>query len=191
LDSKLRSDTLRRHIHASWHLWWLSIAHTHAEVHTWPGWIVSSGLLSCSVIEVRLSGKFISFWCSRLLLSFHVGVFDVDSIFVDVSLLMVGPKLSVSISFDKNIVVVSSNSDIVVEFLDVFIVELVEEVDDKSSGNFVDLYPRRMNCVFFRLCDSFGLVTINFEESLGLYDVKAEVVILSDWVFFSRSYCFD
>ena len=52
-----------------------------------------------------------SFW---FLFALHFSVFDVDSIFVDVSLLMVRSELPVSISLDEDVVVVWSDSDVVV-----------------------------------------------------------------------------
>ena len=72
-------------------------------------------------------------------------MFDINSVFVDVSLLMVGPELPVSISLDEDVVIVGGDGDVVIEFLDILIVELVEEVDDKSPGNFIDFDPRRVD----------------------------------------------
>lgn len=146
---------------------------------------------SSSVVEVgSCSLRFVglgSFW---LLLALHLGVLDVDSVFVNVSLLVVGPELPVSVTLDEDVVVVGSDGDVVVEFLDILIIELMEEVDDKSSGDFVDFNPRRMNGFLFGLGDSLGLITINLKESLGFNNVETEVVVFPDRLF-SWSHTFD
>ena len=108
---------------------------------------------------------------------------DVDVVLVDVSLLMVGPQLSVLVSFHKDVVISGCDSDVVVEFFDVFIREIVEEVDDESAGDFIDFDPRRMNNVLLGLSHSLGLVSVNLVELLGLNNVEAEEVILSDLLF--------
>jgi hypothetical protein len=114
---------------------------THAEVNIGSA-DVGSGSSHVALITVHgsshrlfISGSF------RFLLSFHLSVLDVNSIFVDVSLLMVRPQLSVLVTLHEDGVVSRSNGDVVVELLDVFFGEFVEEVDDQPSGNFIDFNP--------------------------------------------------
>ena len=114
--------------------------------------------------------------CFLFLLSFDFSVLDIDTIFVNVSLLMVRSQLSVSI-LDKDVVIVRSNRNIVVEFFDVFVVELVEEVNDKPSGDFVDFNPGRMNLITFCFSDSLGFITIDLEKFLRFNDIETEVVV--------------
>ena len=116
-------------------------------------------------------------------LALEFGVLDVDTIFVDVSFLMVGSELAVSVSFQEDIFVAGSDCDVVVEFLDLFIAELVVEVDDQSSGNFVYFDPAGVNFFFLAIGDASGLVSVNFVELLGLDDVETEVFVFPDLFF--------
>lgn len=113
----------------------------HAEVNVGSA-DVGSGSSHVALITVHGSshGLFIS-GSFRFLLSFHLSVLDVDSIFVDVSLLMVRPQLPVLVTLHEDGVVAGSDGDVVVELLDVFFGEFVEEVDDQPSGNFIDFDP--------------------------------------------------
>lgn len=113
---------------------------------------------------------------------------NVDTVFVNVSLLVIGAKFSLLVTFDEDTVVVGVDGDIVVEFLDVLLVELMEEVDDKSAGYFVDLDPGGVDGVAFRFGHALRLIPVHFEEFLRLDYVETEVVVLSDW-FFPREYC--
>ena len=103
---------------------------------------------------------------------------------------MVGPQLSVLVSFHEDVIVSRSDSDVVIEFLDVFVRELVEEMNDQSSGNFIDLDPRRMDGIFVSFSNSFGFIAINFEKFLRLDDIEAEVVVFPD-LLFSRDHSLD
>ena len=68
-------------------------------------------------------------------------MFDIDSIFVDVSFLMIGSELFFAISFHKDVFVTRCDGDIVVEFFDFFVCEFMEEVNDESSRYLVDFNP--------------------------------------------------
>ena len=125
------------------------------------------------------------------LLSFDFSVLDVNTIFIDVSLLMIWSNFSIlSCSFLENNIIVGIDCDVSVQLLDVFFVELMEEVDDESSWNFIYLYPWRMNDITFCFSDSFSLISINLEEFLWLNDVETEKLVFSDRLF-SRSVLLD
>lgn len=111
------------------------------------------------------------------------GVLDVDSILVDVSLLVVGAKFPLLVTFDKDAVVVGVDSNVVVKFLDILIVELVEEVYDQPAGHLVYLDPGGVDGVAFRFGHALGLIPIHFEELFRLDYVETEVVVLSHRLF--------
>lgn len=73
----------------------------------------------------------------RFLFAFELSVLDVDTIFIDVSLLMVRPQLFLGVTFQENVFIAWRHCDIIVEFFDLFISELFKKVDDESSGNLV------------------------------------------------------
>ena len=155
---------------------------------------VGSGSASWDVALVGVHGSFggsVSSGRFGFLFALHIGVFDIDAVFVDVSLLVVGPELSVLVTaLHEDSFISGVDGDIVVEFLDVFIGEFVEEVDDQSAGDFVDLDPGRMHDIFFGLGHSLGLISVDFVEFFGLDNVETEEFVFSDR-FFTESHCLD
>ena len=105
-------------------------------------------------------------------------MFVVDSVFINVSFLMVESQLFLVITFHKDVFVFWGESDIVVEFLEILIVEFMEEMDDESLRNLVDFDPPIFHLIFLLLTNSFGIRSFQFVEFFGVDDVEAEVVIL-------------
>lgn len=91
--------------------------------------------------------------------------------------LVIGPELLLTVALQENSLVSRSNSNIVVQLLNVLIIELMEEVNNQSTRNLIDLDPRRMNQTFLRLSDTLSLISVHLEESLRLDNVETEVVI--------------
>lgn len=89
----------------------------------------------------RSSWSFLSSWLFRFLFALDFSVLDVNTIFVDVSLLMVRSELLFAISFHEDVFIARCDGDIIVELFDFFVRELMEEVNDKSSWDFVDFDP--------------------------------------------------
>ena len=139
--------------------------HVAAEVGGPGGVVPGSHISACEIGAVGPHG-FLRPGGSGFLFAPDFGVLDVDSIFVDVSLLVVGSEFPLLVALDEDAVVVGVDGDVVVEFLDVLFVELVEEVDDESAGHFVYFDPGGVDGVAFRFGYALGLVPVNFEEFL-------------------------
>lgn len=89
VSSHLLWPKLPGHVHC-WQFWWLFVgkSSSHAEVHIRPSG-VAPWLNSSVAVEVRPSWGLVSLGSFWLLFALHFSVLDVDSVFVDVSLLMV------------------------------------------------------------------------------------------------------
>ena len=147
---------------------------SQSEVH-WLGEPVGSARVGIEVGVALALGLFSSEVLLALLLADELSVLDVDSFLVDVALLVVGTQLLLGVPLHEDDFVAGSDRDVVVEFLDLFVGELVEEVDDESAGHLIDLNPGGMHLL--EISDAAGIVTVNLVELLRLNDVEAEVVV--------------
>lgn len=100
------------------------------------------------------------------LLSLDFSVLDVDSVFVDVSFLMVGPELFFVVADEEDGFIAGEYSDVACEFFDVFVGEFVEEMDDESAGDFVDLNPGGLHLIKLVINHSLRFVVVVLIELL-------------------------
>lgn len=89
----------------------------------------------------RSSWSFLPSWLFRFLFALDFSVLDVNTIFVDVSFLMVRSELLFAVSFHEDVFIARCDGDIIVEFFDFFVRELMEEVNDESSWDLIDFDP--------------------------------------------------
>ncbi len=102
---------------------------------------------------------------------------------------MASSKLLLAIPNQKNIFIPWRCLNVVCEFLNVFVREFIEEVNDEPARNLIDLDPRFFNFVAILLCNSFGLILMSFVELLRLNDVEAEEIILASDLFTNLISC--
>ena len=96
------------------------------------------------------------------------------------TLLVAGPELLLAVSNQEDVFVSRRSLDVIGEFLDIFISELIEEVDDESAGYFIDLNPGFLHLAAVSLNHTFSLIGVVLVELFGLNDVETEEIIFAD-----------
>ena len=96
----------------------------------------------------------------------NFSMFSIGSIFIDVSFLMVGPELFFVVADEEDGLIAGEYSDVACEFFDVFVGEFIEEVDDESAGDFVDLNPGGLHLIKLVINHSLRFVVVVLIERL-------------------------
>jgi hypothetical protein len=132
------------------------------------GWVISVSD-SWSSVGLRLI----------FLLSLEFGMLDVRSFSADVALLMAGSKLLLTVPNKEDVFISWRCLDVICQLLDIIVSEFIEEVDDESAWNLIDLNPRLFNLIVLSFSYSFSFVRVIPVELLGLNDIEAEEIILA------------
>jgi hypothetical protein len=104
---------------------------------------------------------------------------DVRSFSANVAFLMTCSKLLLAVANQENIFISRRSFDIVCQFLNIFISELIEKVNNESARNLINFNPRLFNFRALAVSDSFSLIRVVSIELLCLDDVEAEEIIFA------------